>query len=360
MRIGIVGLPNAGKSSLFNALTKAGAEAANYPFTTLEPNIAIVPVPDPRLDQVAATLGSKPITYETIAFHDIAGLVRGAHSGEGLGNQFLANIRETDAVMHVVRAHDDAQVVHPEGRVDPEADLDTIETELIYADLEQAERRIQRVAREAKSGDKHAVAEEGWLAQLIEALQSGRTARTVPVPADAPDAAQLLQPLTAKPVLFVANVGEGEELEPPAAIKEAAAARGAGAVAVSARLEAELSELDEEEAASMREDLGAGESGLDRVIRAAFELLDLISFFTAGEAKEARAHAIERGTTAWGAAGKIHTDIQRGFVRAEVVGWDALVESGGYAGAREKGLLRLEGRDYAMGDGDVMTVKFTP
>jgi len=360
MRIGIVGLPNAGKSSLFNALTRAGAEAANYPFTTLEPNIAIVPVPDPRLDQVAATLGSKPITYETIAFHDIAGLVRGAHSGEGLGNQFLANIRETDAIVHVVRAHDDAQVVHPEGRVDPEADLDTIDTELIYADLEQAERRLQRVSREAKSGDKHAVAEEQWLKNVVEALQSGRMARTVPVPADAPDAERLLQPLTSKPVLFVANVGEGEELEPPAAIAAAAEARGAGAVAVSARLEAELSELDEEEAGAMREDLGAGESGLDRVIRAAFELLDLISFFTAGEAKEARAHAIERGTTAWGAAGKIHTDIQRGFVRAEVVGWDALVEAGGYAGAREKGQLRLEGRDYEMKDGDVMTVKFTP
>jgi ribosome-binding ATPase len=360
MRIGIVGLPNAGKSSLFNALTRAGAEAANYPFTTLEPNIAIVPVPDPRLDQVAATLGSKPITYETIAFHDIAGLVRGAHSGEGLGNQFLANIRETDAILHVVRAHDDAQVVHPEGRVDPEADLDTIETELIYADLEQAERRLQRVSREAKSGDKHAVGEEQWLKNVVEALQSGRMARTVPVPADAPDAERLLQPLTSKPVLFVANVGEGEELEPPPAIAASAEARGAGAVAVSARLEAELSELDEAEAAAMREDLGAGESGLDRVIRAAFELLDLISFFTAGEAKEARAHAIERGTTAWGAAGKIHTDIQRGFVRAEVVGWDALVESGGYAGAREKGQLRLEGRDYEMKDGDVMTVKFTP
>ena len=360
MRIGIVGLPNAGKSSLFNALTRAGAEAANYPFTTLEPNIAIVPVPDERLDRVAATLASKPITYETIAFHDIAGLVRGAHSGEGLGNQFLANIRETDAIMHVVRAHDDAQVVHPEGRVDPGADLDTIETELIYADLEQAERRVQRVAREAKSGDKHAVAEEGWLRGVIDALQSGHTARTVPVPADAPDVLQLLQPLTAKPVLFVANVSEGDVLEPPAEIAQAAAARGAGAVAVSARLEAELSELDDEEAAAMREDLGAGESGLDRVIRAAFELLELISFFTAGEAKEARAHAIPRGTTAWGAAGKIHTDIQRGFVRAEVVAWDALVEAGGYAGARDKGRLRLEGRDYEMADGDVMTVKFTP
>jgi GTP-binding protein YchF len=360
MRIGIVGLPNAGKSSLFNALTRAGAEAANYPFTTLEPNVAIVPVPDPRLDQVAATIGAKPITYETIAFHDIAGLVRGAHEGEGLGNQFLANIRETDAILHVVRAHDDSQVVHPEGRVDPEADLETIETELIYADLEQAERRLQRVSREAKSGDKHAVAEEGWLRELIDALQSGRMARTVPVPADAPDAERLLQPLTSKPVLFVANVGEGEELEPPPAIAQAATGRDAGAVAVSARLEAELSELDDEEATAMREDLGAGESGLDRVIRAAFELLDLISFFTAGEGKEARAHAIERGTTSWGAAGKIHTDIQRGFVRAEVVGWDALVESGGYAGAREKGVLRLEGRDYEMRDGDVMTVKFTP
>jgi GTP-binding protein YchF len=286
--------------------------------------------------------------------------VRGAHSGEGLGNQFLANIRETDAILHVVRAHQDAQVVHPEGRVDPSADLDTIETELIYADLEQAERRLQRVAREAKSRDKHAVAEEGWLRQVVEALQSGRTARTVPPPADAPDVLHLLQPLTAKPVLFVANVNEGDELEPPEQIAAAARERGAGAVAVSARLEAELSELDDDEAAAMREDLGAGESGLGRVIRAAFELLDLISFFTAGEAKEARAHAIERGTTAWGAAGEIHSDIQRGFVRAEVVAWDALVESGGYAGARDKGLLRLEGRDYAMRDGDVMTVKFTP
>jgi GTP-binding protein YchF len=360
MRIGIVGLPNAGKSSLFNALTRAGAEAANYPFTTLEPNVAIVPVPDERLDAVAKTLGSTPTTYETIAFHDIAGLVRGAHSGEGLGNQFLANIRETDALLHVVRAHDDPQVVHPEGRVDPAADLDTIETELIYADLEQAERRLQRVSREAKSGDKHAVAEEGWLRQVVEALQSGRTVRTVPVPADAPDALRLLQPLTAKPVLFVANVPEGDGLEVPAAIAEAAVARGAGAVAVSARLEAELGELDEDEAAAMREDLGAGESGLSRVIRAAFDLLELISFFTAGEGKEARAHAIERGTTAWGAAGEIHGDIQRGFVRAEVVTATDLVEYGGYAGARERGLLRLEGRDYEMRDGDVMTVKFTP
>ena len=360
MRIGIVGLPNAGKSSLFNALTRAGAEAANYPFTTLEPNVAVVPVPDERLDAVADTLKATPIVRETIAFHDIAGLVRGAHEGEGLGNQFLGNIRETDAIMHVVRVHDDAQVVHPEGRVDPAADLDTIETELIYADLEQAERRLERVRRQAKTGEKALVAEEAWLRELIEALQAGKPARTVAPPADAPDAMRLLQPLTSKPVLYVANMSEGDALEPPAPVLEHASGLGAAAVAVSARLEAELTELDDDEAAVMREELGVEESGLDRVIRAAFELLELISFFTAGEGKEARAHAIERGTTAWGAAGKIHSDIQRGFVRAEVVGWEALVEAGGYAGARDKGTLRLEGRDYVMRDGDVITVKFTP
>ena len=360
MKVGIVGLPNAGKSSLFNALTRAGAEAANYPFTTVEPNVAIVPVPDERLGKVAETVGATPIVHETIAFHDIAGLVRGAHKGEGLGNQFLANIRETDAILHVVRAHDDPQVVHPEGRVDPLADIETIETELVYADLEQAERRHERVARQARSLDKALVAEEQWLRQVIEALQEGRPVRSVPVPEEAPDALRNLQPLTAKPVLYVANVGEGEELEVPPGIAEHAAKVGARAVAVCARLEAELAELDEEEAQAMREDLGVGESGLDRVIRGAFELLDLISFFTAGEGKEARAYAIERGTTAWEAAGEIHSDIQKGFVRAEVVAWDELVDAGGYAGARERGTLRLEGRDYVMQDGDVMTVKFTP
>ncbi len=360
MRIGIVGMPNAGKSSLFNALTRAGAEAANYPFTTLEPNVAVVPVPDERLDAVSQTLGSSHNTYETIAFHDIAGLVRGASKGEGLGNQFLANIRETDAIVHVVRAHRDDQVVHPEGRVDPLADIETIETELIYADLEQAERRLERVGRQARSLDKALVAEAEWLRRLVTALQEGKPARTVPSPAEAPDALRNLQPLTAKPVLYVANIGEGEPLEVPPDIATHAESMGAGSVAVSARIEAELSELDDDEAAVMREELGAGESGLARVIRSAFELLDLISFFTAGEAKEARAHAIERGTTAWGAAGKIHTDIQRGFVRAEVVGWDELVDAGGYAGARDRGTLRLEGRDYVMRDGDVMTVKFTP
>jgi GTP-binding protein YchF len=359
VRIGIVGMPNAGKSSLFNALTRAGAEAANYPFTTVEPNVAVVPVRDERLEAVAETLGATPIVFETIAFHDIAGLVRGAHQGEGLGNQFLANIRETDAIVHVVRVHDDPNVVHPEGRVDPAADIDTIETELIYADLEQAERRLERVSRQAKSLDRAAVAEEAWLRKVIEALQQGRPARTVPPPADAPGAVRNLQPLTAKPVLYLANVGEGEH-EVPDVVAERAEAAGTRAVAVSARIEAELSELDEDEAGPMREDLGVPESSLALVVREAFALLDLIQFFTAGEGKEARAHAIERGTTAWQAAGKIHTDIQRGFVRAEVVPWNELVDAGGYAGARERGTLRLEGRDYVMQDGDVITVKFTP
>jgi ribosome-binding ATPase len=355
MKVGIVGLPNAGKSSLFNALTKAGAEAGNYPFTTVEPNVAIVPVPDDRLDRVADTVGAHPVVHETIAFHDIAGLVRGAHSGEGLGNKFLANIRETDAILHVVRAHDDPQVVHPEGRVDPAADAETIETELLYADLEQAERRLERVSKQAKSLDKALVAEEAWLREVIAGLQEGRPAREFPPPADAPAAVRNLEPLTAKPMLYVANVGEDAALEAPTELAE----RGP-ALAVSARIESELAELDEDEAGAMRDDLGVTESGLERIIKGAFELLRLISFFTAGEGKEARAHAIPAGTTAWQAAGKVHSDIQRGFVRAEVVPWDVLVEAGGYAGARDRGALRLEGRDYRMDDGDVITIKFTP
>jgi ribosome-binding ATPase len=362
MKVGIVGLPNAGKSSLFNALSRAGAEAANYPFTTIEPNVAVVPVADERLDAVAATIGASSIVPDTIEIHDIAGLVAGAHRGEGLGNQFLANIRETDAILHVVRVHEDPNVIHPEGRVDPAADMETIETELMYADLEQAERRHARVVRDARSGDRAAVAEEAWLRAVIAALQAGRPVRTVPVPADAPDALRNLFPLTGKPVLYVANVDE--EAHPPdavpAVVAEHAAAEGAAAVAVSSRLEAELAELDDEEAAVMREEMGAGESGLARVVRGAFGLLDQIAFFTAGEAKPAQSWHLRRGLSAWHAAGAIHSDIQRGFVRAEVIGWDRLVEAGGYAGARERGTLRLEGRDYVMADGDVITVKFTP
>jgi len=358
-RIGIVGMPNAGKSSLFNALTKAGAEAANYPFTTIEPNVAVVPVRDARLEQVAETVGASEIVWDTIDFHDIAGLVAGAHQGEGLGNRFLANIRETDAIVHVVRSHGDENVIHPEGRVDPLADIETIETELVLADLETAERRVDRVAKQAKGGDRVAIAEEAWLREVIGELQAGRPARGVPVPEAAPNAARDLGSLTSKPVLFVANVDEGSG-DVPQAIAEHAAAQGARAVAVSSRIESELAELEDDEAQAMREELGVSESGLESVVREAFALLELIAFFTAGEAKPAQSWHLRRGLTAWHAAGQIHTDIQKGFVRAEVIGWRELVDAGGYAGARDRGTLRLEGRDYAMADGDVITVKFTP
>ncbi len=297
--------------------------------------------------------------WDTIDFHDIAGLVAGASQGEGLGNRFLANIRETDAIVHVVRAHGDENVIHPEGRVDPLADIETIETELVLADLEQAERRVERVARQARSLDRALIAEEAWLRSVIEALQAGRPARSVPVPEEAPKAARDLGSLTSKPVLFVANVDEGSEVV-PVVIAEHAAAQGAGVVAVSSRIEAELAELDDEEAVAMRAELGVSESGLTRVVRGAFDLLQLLAFFTAGEGKPAQSWHLHRGDTAWHAAGQIHSDIQKGFVRAEVIGWRELVEAGGYAGARDRGTLRLEGRDYVMNDGDVITVKFAP
>ncbi|MFN2616574.1 MAG: redox-regulated ATPase YchF [Thermoleophilaceae bacterium] len=359
MRVGIVGLPNAGKSSLFNALTRAGAQAAPYPFTTVDPNVAVVAVPDERLEAVAEVVGAAPVVPETIEFRDIAGLARGAHRGEGLGNRFLANIRETDAILHVVRAHDDQQVPHPEGRVDPVADSDAVETELLYADLEQAERRLERVARQAKSGDSDAVAEEAWLRELVSALGEGRPARSVPPPPDAPEAPTRLQALTAKPVLYVANVGEGAPAAPPPELVEHAGRSGARAVAVSARLEAELAELDPGEAGAMRAELGLAELGLSVVVREAFTLLELVSFFTAHKGAEARARAIRRGTPAREAAGSVHEDMRRGFVAAEVIGWDELVAAGGYSGARERALLRTEGRDYEIRDGEVVSFRFS-
>jgi ribosome-binding ATPase len=359
VKVGIVGLPNAGKSSLFNALTQAGVEAANYPFTTIEPNVAVVPIPDDRLVRVAEIVRSSEIVYDTVTFHDIAGLVAGAHKGEGLGNKFLAHIRETDALIHVVRAHRDPGVVHPEGRVDPLADIETIEAELMLADLDTAERRLTRVTRLARGGDKAAIAEEEWLTAVIDALGRGVPVRAVPPPKAAPSALRELAPLTAKPVLFVANVDEGSD-EVPLEVEAHARSHEAAVVAVSSRLESELAELESAEAETMRSELGGGESGLDRVLRGAFDLLHLITFFTAGEDKPAQSWHVPRGASAVDAAAEVHTDLARGFVRAEVVGWDELVAAGGYAGARDRGTLRLEGRDYAIRDGDVITVKFTP
>jgi ribosome-binding ATPase len=356
MKVGIVGLPNAGKSTLFNALTSGGAQIGNYPFTTIEPNVAVAQVPDERLEAVAKTVRSSELVPATIDFHDIAGLVKGASEGEGLGNQFLASIRETDAICHVVRCHEDAGVVHPDGRVDPIADISTIETELILADYEQVERRIPRVGKQAKAGDKAAIAEQAWLEEVKEALAAGRPARSVAVPEAAPDAVRNLGALTTKPILYVANVDE-ETAEVPEAVAAHANSVNAGAVAVSARIENELAELDPEEAAEMRESYGVEGSGLARLVRAAYDLLELITFFTAGEDKEAVARPLHRGATALEAAGTIHTEIMEAFIKAEAIGWAELVECGGYVAAREKGVLRVEGRDYVVQDGDVITIK---
>ena len=356
MKIGIVGMPNAGKSTLFNALTAAGAETGDYPFTTVEPNVAVVQVPDERLDRIAQTLGASETLYETIDFHDIAGLVKGASQGEGLGNQFLASIRETDAICHVIRAHGSTSVAHPEGRVDPVADAELIETELLAADLESAERRLERVTKLARSGEAESVAEHAWLERVVEALSAGRPAREVPVPEAAPDALRKLSPLTAKPVLYVVNVEEGETEAPPELLAHAEG-MDAKVVVISARIEADLRELDPEEAEEMRSELGIERSGLERLIRAAFDLLHLISFFTADSDKEAMARTLPRGGTAYDAAGRVHGDIQKAFVRAEVIAWDELVDAGGYAAGRDRGTLRIEGRDYVVQDGDVIHIR---
>jgi ribosome-binding ATPase YchF (GTP1/OBG family) len=339
VKVGIVGLPNAGKSTLFNALTRAGAEAAEYPFTTIDPNVAIVPVPDERLDLLADALGVEQRTREQIEFVDVAGLVRGAHQGEGLGNRFLGHVRDVDAVLHVVRSFGNPQVAHPHGDIDPLEDLETIETELLLADLETAEKRLAEVARRVGGGERGAKAEAELWQRAVDELQAGR-----PAAAEA-------GLLTSKPVLVVVNVGEGEE--PPPAL------RGSGAVALCALDEAELSELEPEEAVALRAELGIGSGALEEVVKRAYELLGLITFFTAVGEQEVRARSLPRGGTALEAAGKVHTDMARGFVRAEVLGWEELVEAGSFARAREVGRLRTEGRDYVVRDGDVVTVKFT-
>ena len=363
MQIGVVGLPNVGKSTLFNAITKAGAEAANFPFCTIEPNVGVVAVPDERLNVLHKMYDSKKTTPASVRFVDIAGLVKGAANGEGLGNKFLEHIRQVDAVAHVVRCFDDANITHVEGGVDPLRDIDIIQTELCLADLEVVEKRIMRLAKIAKSGNKEAKVEDEILRRIKESLDNGKPARQVELTADELEMIKDINLLTLKPTLYVTNVAEDEvatayeENAYVQKVKEFAKAENAEVVAISARVEAEIAELDAEEAKAFLEDLGETESGLDRLIKAAFDLLGLQTFLTAGP-DECRAWTITKGTTAPKAAGKIHTDFERGFIRAEIVNYDDLVANGSVAAAREKGQVRVEGKDYVMQDGDVVNFRF--
>ncbi|MEM7318480.1 MAG: redox-regulated ATPase YchF [Pseudomonadota bacterium] len=360
-KMGIVGLPNVGKSTLFNALTRtAAAQAANFPFCTIEPNVGDVAVPDDRLDRLAAIGKSKQIIPTRMTFVDIAGLVKGASKGEGLGNQFLANIREVDAIAHVLRCFEDGDVTHVEGRVDPVADAETIETELMLADLESIEKRRANLVRKLKGNDKEALQQDRLLAAAQEVLENGQPARVVKVDAEDAKAWKLLQLLTTKPVLYVCNVAENDAASGnahSAIVAKMAAEQGNSHVVISARIEEEISQLEPEEAGMFLEEMGLSEPGLDRLIRAGYDLLHLETYFTVGP-KEARAWTIRTGTAAPQAAGVIHGDFEKGFIRAETISYDDYVAQNGEQGAKEAGKMRAEGKAYIVKDGDVMHFLF--